>query len=285
VVAAWGAAAVVTLVEQAELRELQIEDLEKEVRRRFIEWHHLPITDVAVPDAGFGRSWPADAARLQALIDAGANVLIHCRGGLGRAGMVAARLLVERGVDPEAAMKDVRAVRAGAIETPEEEQWVTQGRKIESSAPGSDPDAIKDRAVGALVGLAVGDAVGTAIEFTPKPDFAVLSDMVGGGPFRLNAGEWTDDTASRGLALEAGLPKADRRIGDRVIRSWDRIGSASGALSAKERLSCKWGTLRDSIQNGPNRRCRPKGASENLAIASYWKAGHHEQSPDRRISE
>jgi ADP-ribosyl-[dinitrogen reductase] hydrolase len=113
VVAAWGAAAVVTLVEEAELHELEIWDLEKEVRRRFMEWHHLPIRDVSVPDAGFERSWPADAARLQALIDAGANVLIHCRGGLGRAGMVAARLLVERGADPEEAMRDVRAVRPG----------------------------------------------------------------------------------------------------------------------------------------------------------------------------
>jgi hypothetical protein len=86
VIAAWGAAAVVTLVEEPELHELQIWDLEKEVRRRFMEWHHLPIRDVSVPDAAFERSWLADAARLQALIDGGANVLIHCRGGLGRTG-------------------------------------------------------------------------------------------------------------------------------------------------------------------------------------------------------
>jgi ADP-ribosyl-[dinitrogen reductase] hydrolase len=78
-----------------------------------MEWHHLPIRDVSVPDAAFERSWPADAARLRALIDAGANVLIHCKGGLGRTGMVAARLLVERGADPAAAMRDVRAVRPG----------------------------------------------------------------------------------------------------------------------------------------------------------------------------
>ena len=52
----------------------------------------------------------------------------------------------------------------------------------------------RDRAVGALIGLAVGDAVGTTLEFLPR-DRAHVKDMIGGGPFRLRAGEWTDDTS------------------------------------------------------------------------------------------
>ncbi|QHM70500.1 ADP-ribosylarginine hydrolase Tri1 [Mixta intestinalis] len=51
-----------------------------------------------------------------------------------------------------------------------------------------------DKAVGALVGLAVGDAVGTTLEFLPR-DKKNITDMVGGGPFQLKAGEWTDDTS------------------------------------------------------------------------------------------
>ncbi|ATZ10528.1 ADP-ribosylarginine hydrolase Tri1 [Erwinia amylovora] len=51
-----------------------------------------------------------------------------------------------------------------------------------------------DRAKGALVGLAVADAVGTTLEFQPR-DQQFVSDMVGGGPFQLKAGEWTDDTS------------------------------------------------------------------------------------------
>ncbi|ADP10122.1 ADP-ribosylglycohydrolase [Erwinia sp. Ejp617] len=51
-----------------------------------------------------------------------------------------------------------------------------------------------DRAKGALVGLAVADAVGTTLEFLPR-DQQFVSDMVGGGPFQLKAGEWTDDTS------------------------------------------------------------------------------------------
>ena len=61
-----------------------------------------------------------------------------------------------------------------------------------------------DRARGALLGLAVGDAVGTTVEFKPRGSFAPLTDMVGGGPFGLLPGQWTDDT-SMALCLAASL--------------------------------------------------------------------------------
>jgi len=61
-----------------------------------------------------------------------------------------------------------------------------------------------DRSLGCLFGLAVGDAVGTTVEFKPRGTFAPLTDMVGGGPFRLRAGQWTDDT-SMALCLAASL--------------------------------------------------------------------------------
>lgn len=53
----------------------------------------------------------------------------------------------------------------------------------------------EDRAVGALLGLACGDAVGTTVEFEPRGSFPPVTDLVGGGPFGLRAGQWTDDTA------------------------------------------------------------------------------------------
>jgi ADP-ribosyl-[dinitrogen reductase] hydrolase len=45
------------------------------------------------------------------------------------------------------------------------------------------------------LGLAVGDAIGTTVEFMPRGSFVPLTDMVGGGPFNLQAGQWTDDTS------------------------------------------------------------------------------------------
>jgi ADP-ribosyl-[dinitrogen reductase] hydrolase len=63
---------------------------------------------------------------------------------------------------------------------------------------------IRSRARGALIGLAAGDAVGTTLEFKQRDTYEPLTDMVGGGHFRLPAGTWTDDT-SMALALAESL--------------------------------------------------------------------------------
>ncbi len=63
---------------------------------------------------------------------------------------------------------------------------------------------LQDRYLGCLLGLACGDAVGTTVEFSPRGSFAPLTGMVGGGPFSLQAGQWTDDT-SMALCLAASL--------------------------------------------------------------------------------
>lgn len=61
-----------------------------------------------------------------------------------------------------------------------------------------------ERYRGGLLGLAAGDAVGTTLEFKPPGSFVPISDMVGGGPFRLVPGQWTDDT-SMALCLAESL--------------------------------------------------------------------------------
>jgi ADP-ribosyl-[dinitrogen reductase] hydrolase len=62
----------------------------------------------------------------------------------------------------------------------------------------------RDRALGALLGLATGDALGTTLEFSARDSLPPLTDIVGGGPFQLEAGVWTDDT-SMALALAESL--------------------------------------------------------------------------------
>lgn len=76
-----------------------------------------------------------------------------------------------------------------------QEQWNTNAIEAGSA---------RDRARGALVGLAVGDAVGTTVEFLAPGTFEPLTDMVGGGPFHLEPGQWTDDT-SMALCLAESL--------------------------------------------------------------------------------
>jgi len=61
-----------------------------------------------------------------------------------------------------------------------------------------------ERYRGSLLGLAVGDALGTTLEFCRPGTFTPLNDMVGGGPFQLQPGEWTDDT-SMALCLAESL--------------------------------------------------------------------------------
>jgi len=82
----------------------------------------------------------------------------------------------------------------------------------------------RDRFRGALLGLAVGDAVGTTLEFKTPGSFQPIADMMGGGPFDLSPGQWTDDT-SMALCLAASL--VEKRAFDardqmeRYVRWWE----------------------------------------------------------------
>ena len=73
-----------------------------------------------------------------------------------------------------------------------------------------------ERYRGSLLGLAAGDAVGTTLEFRPPGTFTPLADMVGGGPFDLEPGQWTDDT-SMALCLAESLVEC-RRLRRRATR-------------------------------------------------------------------
>ncbi len=83
-------------------------------------------------------------------------------------------------------------------------------------------EAIRNRALGAFIGLAVGDALGTTLEFEARDAKAPVYDMVGGGPFDLLPGQWTDDTS---MAL---------CLGDSLI--------ACGGLNERDLMErfCRW---------------------------------------------
>ena len=86
-----------------------------------------------------------------------------------------------------------------------------------------------DRAVGAFIGLAVGDAVGTTLEFSTRDSRPPLTDMVGGGPFQLKPGEWTDDTSMAIALAESLIAKPDFDARDLMSRfvNWWRHGQYS----------------------------------------------------------
>jgi ADP-ribosyl-[dinitrogen reductase] hydrolase len=80
---------------------------------------------------------------------------------------------------------------------------------------------IRDRVAGCLVGLACGDAVGTTSEFQKRDKFPPVRDMVGGGVFNLQAGQWTDDT-SMALCLADSLLEMDGFCGNDQMERYHR---------------------------------------------------------------
>jgi ADP-ribosyl-[dinitrogen reductase] hydrolase len=94
-----------------------------------VEWYQLPIPDAGIPDEAFEHSWAGAGMHLRALLKDGHNIVIHCKGGLGRTGKIAARLMIEFGADPRTAIQCVRKARPGAIENSVQERYV-RGRTI-----------------------------------------------------------------------------------------------------------------------------------------------------------
>ena len=125
----WGANVVVTLMEEFELRMLGIPSLPSLLEERGIEWHHLPIRDVDIPDNHFEERWRESGQRIKSVLSGGGKVLLHCRGGIGRTGTIAAKLLVEFGFKPSDAVNLVRRTRPGTIETVAQEQYVLKLKK------------------------------------------------------------------------------------------------------------------------------------------------------------
>ncbi len=125
-VKSWGPAIVISLTEQAEMEAYGCRDLGQRLSRDGIDWRHLPIRDFGGLDGAMAEAWPALSSHLHALLDRGSGVLVHCRGGQGRSGMLALRLLVERGEDPAVGLQRLRSVRPGAVETDAQSAWASR---------------------------------------------------------------------------------------------------------------------------------------------------------------
>ncbi|UZD90255.1 dual specificity protein phosphatase family protein [Cognatishimia activa] len=132
----WQPSIVLTLVTSGELADFGAETLGSEIRARAARWEHLPITDFGVPDATFEAAWPDVAEKVLMALKGGGRVLVHCKGGCGRSGMVALRLMMEAGEHIEEALGHLRAVRPCAIETDAQYEWAQKGRRRKLPRPG-----------------------------------------------------------------------------------------------------------------------------------------------------
>lgn len=123
---AWRPSIVASLTEWTEMAAATAGATPDRLAAAGVAWAHLPIRDYCAL-APTDPRWPPLGARLHAILDDGGGVLLHCHGGRGRSGMIALRIMVERGEDPAAALSRLRAVRAGAVETEAQRLWAVSG--------------------------------------------------------------------------------------------------------------------------------------------------------------
>jgi predicted protein tyrosine phosphatase len=102
------------------------------VRAQGMDFISFPIPDRQVP--GSETELAAALESVSARLSAGKNVVVHCRQGVGRSGLVAACLLVRKGLDPSAAVEIIGAARGVAVpETSAQRQWIDHFAAISTS--------------------------------------------------------------------------------------------------------------------------------------------------------
>ena len=123
-----GYSALVTLMEEQELKYYGVPKphMESITKSHELDWFFLPIKDIDIPDPAFEQAWKIAGQQLISLLTNGHSIVVHCLGGLGRSGTIAARLLVELGIEPDEAIDRVRLARPGAIQTRAQEHYVRE---------------------------------------------------------------------------------------------------------------------------------------------------------------
>jgi len=118
-----GVRAVLSLLESEEEEDLDLRGEGAEVRKQGLDFSSYPIPDRHVP--------PSESKLAQVLekvdreLTSGKSIVVHCRQGVGRSGLVAACLLVRKGMSPGAAVEKVSAARGIQVpETEEQREWI-----------------------------------------------------------------------------------------------------------------------------------------------------------------
>ncbi|KLV07042.1 phosphatase [Photobacterium aquae] len=110
-----GATAVFTALEADDLPEGGLDALADQCRELGLRWYHLPIEDDCAPGLPFDANWAEANKAAQAMLDNGDGLVIHCMGGSGRTGLIAARIMLARGYELAPTIKQIQALRPGAF--------------------------------------------------------------------------------------------------------------------------------------------------------------------------
>ena len=119
-----GADAIVTMIKDEELDKFDASSLPDVVRQNGMTWFHFPVEDDAAPAEAFEQSWLASKSDVLALIEQGKCVAIHCRGGSGRTGFMAAVIMRELGMDEAQATDRVKGLRPNSLKLPAHTEYL-----------------------------------------------------------------------------------------------------------------------------------------------------------------
>ena len=137
-IAAWRPGLVISMTTEAEMVAVGAHHFGADVQSRASRWAHLPIEDFGAPGPEERERWPEVSASARHALSGGGRVLVHCKGGCGRSGMVVLRLMIECGEAPEKALERLRAVRPCAVETDDQKAWAVaadEGQAVAQDLP------------------------------------------------------------------------------------------------------------------------------------------------------
>ena len=113
-----GATGIITLMADAELSENGAAELGQVSQGMDLQWYQLPVADEAAPAADFQAAWQQHSAEILKRLQAGETLAIHCKGGSGRTGLIAAQIVLAAGGELNATIAAVQALRPRALQYP-----------------------------------------------------------------------------------------------------------------------------------------------------------------------
>jgi ADP-ribosyl-[dinitrogen reductase] hydrolase len=131
-VKAWGATAVISLLDDFEYEELAVASLPNIYQANF-QWFNLPIPDKCAPDESWLENWLSLRYDIKSILANNGKILIHCKGGFGRTGTVAALILIDHGYTAIEAINAARKAREFAVETETQEKFVMDYERLKLS--------------------------------------------------------------------------------------------------------------------------------------------------------
>ncbi|MBV7299519.1 cyclin-dependent kinase inhibitor 3 family protein [Enterovibrio paralichthyis] len=123
---AQGVAVLVTALSQHELDEAGVSSLPEEAENAGLTWFNTPIEDDCAPDEAFHSQWKDISPSIHQALDNGGKVALHCMGGSGRTGLLAAHILLEKGWSLSDIVPSVQALRPGAFTKAPQIDYINQ---------------------------------------------------------------------------------------------------------------------------------------------------------------